>query len=139
MSPEMLRRSLDNLNRALDRLEEGLAAPESSTLAVDGTIQRFELCWKTLKRLLSLEGMETTTPHAALQAAYGAGWLKDETPWLQMLRDRNSTSHLYDEAKARMIYERIRQYHPALRAAASVVAERQQALTRSEPPPGAPE
>ena len=34
--------SIANLGRALDRLEEALAEPMTNTLAVDGTIQRFE-------------------------------------------------------------------------------------------------
>ena len=34
--------SLRNLRRAQDRLAEALEVPESNTLAIDGTIQRFE-------------------------------------------------------------------------------------------------
>lgn len=110
--------SLTNLGAALERLREALQEPEENKLAIDGTIQRFEfvieLYWKTLKRLLAWEGIQTQTPREALQQAYQAGWLADETAWLQMLRDRNQTSHLYNEAMAREIYNHIKQYFPEL-------------------------
>ena len=74
---------------------------------MDGTIQRFEfvieLFWKTLKRLLAAEGIQTGTPREAMQRAFEANWLGDETAWLQMLKDRNETSHVYDEASAKKI------------------------------------
>jgi nucleotidyltransferase substrate binding protein (TIGR01987 family) len=110
--------SLVNLATALERLREALQEPEANKLAVDGTIQRFEfvieLYWKTLKRLLAWEGIQTQTPREALQRAYQAGWLTDETAWLQMLRDRNQTSQLYNEALAHEIYDHIKQYFPEM-------------------------
>ncbi len=117
----------------MDRLAEALAEPVENPLAVDGTIQKFEfvieLFWKTLKHLLSDEGIETGTPREALQHAYMAGWLAHETPWLQMLRDRNETSHAYDETTARRIYHHVRaNYAEMAHTLATLEA-------RSEPPP----
>ncbi|BCJ87161.1 HI0074 family nucleotidyltransferase substrate-binding subunit [Effusibacillus dendaii] len=110
--------SLHNLGNALQRLREALEVPEDSILAVDGTIQRFEfaieLYWKTLKRLLAQEGVHTNTPRETLQHAFQVHWLEDETAWLQMLRDRNETSHVYDEATAVRIYRHIKQYFPEM-------------------------
>lgn len=121
MSDARLSRSVANLGRALARLEEAVALSESAnTLAVDGTIQRFEfaieLFWKTLNRRLAAEGIETTTPRETLSAAFQAHWLDDETAWLGMLEDRNRTSHIYDEQMARAIYTRIQHYTPVMRA-----------------------
>ena len=66
MSDRKLRQSVDNLGRALARLDEALAEPLANRLAIDGTIQRFEfaleLTWKTLKRLLEREGVTATRP-----------------------------------------------------------------------------
>jgi nucleotidyltransferase substrate binding protein (TIGR01987 family) len=111
--------SLENLERALKRLEEALREPGSNSLVIDGTIQRFEfvieLYWKTFKRLLAIEGLEANTPREALQKAYAAHWIDDEAVWLQMLRDRNETSHIYDEAAARRIYAHIQQNFPVLK------------------------
>ncbi|HEY8495526.1 MAG TPA: nucleotidyltransferase substrate binding protein [Limnochordales bacterium] len=119
MSEAKLRQSVASLGRALGRLDEALREPDTNPLAIDGTIQRFEfaieLLWKTLKRVLEHEGIQTRTPREALREAYQAGWLDDEVSWLQMLRDRNETSHIYDEVMARKIYERIREYAPKMR------------------------
>ena len=106
------------MGRALERLREALAQPEDNPLAIDGTIQRFEfaieLCWKVLRRFLIREGITTTTPREAMQQAFRAGWLADEAAWLQMLRDRNETSHTYNEATARRIYANVRAGFPEM-------------------------
>lgn len=119
---------LRNLGSALERLREALGEPEHSTLAIDGTIQRFEfvieLFWKTLKRCLEQEGIETRTPKETLQRAHQAAWLGDETAWLQMLRDRNETSHIYDEAAARRIYGHIREYFPEMEKTFAFLSDR---------------
>ena len=112
MTEPKLADSLLNLSRALLRLREALAVPSDQALAVDGTIQRFEftieLCWKTLKRALAFEGIDTTTPREALVQAFAVGLIDDETAWLDMLRDRNRAAHIYDEAMAVDLYQRIR-------------------------------
>ena len=112
---------LDALGRALDRLDEALAVSPDHPLAVDGTIQRFEftfeLAWKAAKDALTAEGLEVMTPKAALRGAFGLGWLADEEAWLQMLADRNLSSHVYREEVAAEIYGRIRTNAPRLREA----------------------
>ena len=122
------RQRLANLGRALDRLHEALAVPPDAPLAVDGTVQRFEfafeLAWKALKDALEYEGVDARTPREVLREATRAGWLGDETAWLDMLRDRNLSSHVYSEAVAGEIYGRIRQNVPALDAAREVLTRR---------------
>ena len=128
MIDQKVKQSLENLERALRRLEEALQEPVSNSLVIDGTIQRFEfvieLYWKTFKRLLATEGLEANTPREALQKAYAAHWIDDETAWLQMLRDRNETSHIYDEAAARRIYAHIQQNFSALKQTFLFLKER---------------
>ena len=112
MNDIKINQSISNLKRALSRLEEALSIPKDNPVIVDATIQRFkfviELYWKTLKRLLAQGGIQTDTLRDTLKKAYAAGWIKNETPWLQMLRDRNETSYVYDEKKAEEIYQHIR-------------------------------
>lgn len=112
MTEPKLSDSLINLSRALDRLRDALAVPSDQALAVDGTIQRFEfvieLCWKALKRGLAFEGIDTTTPREAVVQAFAIGLIDNETAWLDMLRDRNRAAHVYDEAMALALYQRIR-------------------------------
>jgi nucleotidyltransferase substrate binding protein (TIGR01987 family) len=121
-------RALATLGRALDRLREALGVPEDHPLAVDGTIQRFEfaieLSWKAMRRLLIREGITTNTPREALQEAFRAGWLADEGAWLQMLRDRNESSHTYNESVARRIYANVRSAFPEMERTYGVMKAR---------------
>ncbi len=112
MTQVKLAQSLDNLEQALARLRDALAVAEPNQLMIDGTILRFEfvieLFWKTIKRSLAAEAVHVTTPRETLKAAYKAEWIQNETIWLEMLDDRNNTSHVYDEAMALKIYQHIR-------------------------------
>lgn len=117
MSVDRIERSLGNLEQAVLRLKEALEEPESDPLTLDGTIQRFEfvfeLSWKTLMHMLEAEGLTAagptaTTPRAVIREAYKAQWIDNEAAWLQMLNDRNDTSHTYNVALARKIYGHIR-------------------------------
>jgi len=118
MSVDKAEQSIANLRQALDRLQEALNEPTTNSLVIDGTIQRFEfvieLYWRTLKRLLSLNGIETGTPREAISEAFRAGWIGNETAWLEMLRDRNETSHIYNETMARRIHAHIRNNNAVL-------------------------
>ncbi len=121
-------KSLDSLGKAMRRLDAILQEPEANDYIVDATIQRFEfvieLFWKTLKRLLALEQIATDTPKEALQKAYQARWLHDEQAWLAMVRARNMSSHVYDEAMAQQIYREIRRYYPELRRTHDFLVDR---------------
>ncbi len=118
MSADKIGQSLRNLEQAVIRLKEALDEPETNPLAIDGTIQRFEfafeLNWKTLKRMLEAEGIAAATPRAVLREAFTAQWIDHEAAWLQMLNDRNDTSHTYDAAIARRVYGHIRDNFPIL-------------------------
>ncbi len=89
----------------------------------DATIQRVEftveLIWKTFKAFLALEKIDVRSPKAAMRHAYALGWIDDEQIWLNMLDDRNLCSHAYSESMARQIYERIKEYYPAMERACS--------------------
>ena len=74
-----------------------------------------------MRRALALEGIEAGTPRETLKHADAAGWIDDEARWLQMLRDRNLTSRLYNEAMAREVFGRIRDNYPVLRRALVVL------------------
>jgi nucleotidyltransferase substrate binding protein (TIGR01987 family) len=120
--------SLEGLGKALARLEEALDIPHPNSLIVDGTIQRFEfvttLYWETLKRLLAEEGIDAPTPKETLKQAFQIKWLDDETAWLQMLKDRNETSHVYDEKTALRIYKNIQKNFPELKQVYAKLAAR---------------
>lgn len=70
-----------------------------------------------LKRLLLSKGIEAKALRETLKDAYQVGWLQNEQGWLQMLKDRNETSHVYDEKIARNILENIIGYFPEMKKA----------------------
>jgi nucleotidyltransferase substrate binding protein (TIGR01987 family) len=114
--------SIGNLEKAVLKLETALTIPKDRELVVEGTIQRFEvtieLFWKTLKRGLEYEGFHPKTPRESLKQAFAIGWLHDEEQWLDMLEQRNITSHNYlEEQLAEDNYEDIKLVAPILRIA----------------------
>jgi nucleotidyltransferase substrate binding protein (TIGR01987 family) len=121
MTVPAARRQLEGLAQTLERLEEALATSETETLAIDGTIHRFEsvfeLCWRAMKSLIELNtpSIEANSARATIKAAFAAGWIDDEAAWLDLLDMRNATSHTYREAVARDVYQRIKLRTPMIR------------------------
>ena len=78
---------------------------------------QFELSWKLLKELLTYEGRAeaaTGSPREIIKAAYAVYDFMDETVWLDMLRDRNLSTHIYDGEEVRRLAGRvIDRYIPA--------------------------
>ena len=113
MSQPELSAILDSFATALARLHDALSQPKSEWTR-DAAIQRFEftfeLAWKTLSRFAEREGMQCASPRQALKAALHVGWIEDEPGWLDMLNDRNRTTHTYREATAEEIYSRLKEY-----------------------------
>lgn len=105
---------LQNFIKALDKLKEGLLQySEQNELLRDGIIQRFEftfeLAWKTLKEVFEEEGLiGLNSPKTVLKEAFSAGIIEDEKLWINMLMDRNATSHLYSENSSKEICVNIR-------------------------------
>jgi nucleotidyltransferase substrate binding protein (TIGR01987 family) len=124
---KLLHESLTQWATAILRLDEALKqSPQSNPLAIDGTIQRFEFCfdlgWKTMKRALEVQGLQEKTPREVFKAAFKLGWLSEgDTFWMQMLEDRNRTSHTYDAPTADEVYSRIKGYHQAYQRLSQVL------------------
>ncbi len=120
--------SYKNLGQALERLKDIMSVPlDQNDFVLDAAIQRFEfvteLFWKTLKHFLLLKGVEVALPRDALQKAYVAGWLENEALWLQMMRDRNQTSHTYQHVLAVEIYQHIKLYLPEFQRSYEKIGE----------------
>lgn len=90
-----------------------------STLELEGLIQRFEytfeLGWKLLKDRLEHDGvpLPTATPRAVVRAAYEARLIEDGETWMDMLADRNRTSHIYEADLALDVVREIRSRYAA--------------------------
>ena len=113
MSKERFAERKTELANAVKRLREAVAQPETD-LVRDAVIQRFEftfeLVWKSLKLYLERQGLDCGGPRSTLKKAFTEQLIHspDEADvWLQLLEDRNLTSHAYDEALAHLIYQHI--------------------------------
>lgn len=107
------RAKFNNFQNAMSWLNEGFNVYDGNDLARDGIIQRFEftfeLAWKTLKAIFEDEGLlGLNSPKTVLREALSAGLISDDESWLDMLNDRNSTVHIYNERLSLDIYQRIR-------------------------------
>ena len=113
-----MKEAIDKLSQAVLRLKEGILNA-TDDLDKDGVIQRFEftfeLFWKTLKIYLNDKGVVCRTPKDSLKEAFNIGFLGDEATFLNMLLDRNRTSHVYSQKVSEEIFKRIQnEYFPAI-------------------------
>ena len=121
MSNYQIEQAFLRLEKALKALGVVVVKPIDPDCAyVDATIQRFEfsieLFWKLLRLLLSSKGVDATYPKDVLREAFAGKLIDNEQIWLSMLRDRNLTSHTYDEDLAAIIYANIKNYYPVMTA-----------------------
>jgi nucleotidyltransferase substrate binding protein (TIGR01987 family) len=101
-----------NFSKALSHLENALQIPEPDFLQKAGIIQlfemSFELAWNMVKDFLEEEGfVEVKSPRSALKKAFEIGLLSSGHAWMELLVDRNLTTHTYDEARATAVKELI--------------------------------
>lgn len=103
--------ALNKLEKAVCRLREAIQTAHDD-LGRDGTIQRFEftfeLLWKSIKIILKSKGIDTKTPRDSFKEAFRLEWFSDEATFLDMMEDRNKTSHVYDEAASAQIFANIK-------------------------------
>lgn len=116
------------LEKPLKALEIMASAPPQEHRAhIDATIQRFEftieLFWKLLKAILEYKGINVQYPKDVLKEAYQGDLIDHETVWLNMMQDRNLTSHTYDENLADKIYQHIQSYVPVFRVTFDTLAQ----------------
>jgi len=69
----------------------------------------FELGWKTIKDYLYSQGIETNFPREAIKEAFAYEVIADGEIWIKMLEDRNLTVHTYDEEKANIVVNEIKE------------------------------
>ena len=119
MSNLQIKESLDKTQKALIAFKLMLDKPMDVDKGYrDASIQRFEftieLTWKLLKQVLNQKGVDVTYPKDVLKAAYQGQMINDEVLWLNVLKDRNLTSHTYNEELADEIYKRLKTYCPVI-------------------------
>ena len=88
----------------------------------------FELGWKALQAVLLGHGVQeaaTGSPREIFRLGYRVGFLREETVWLDMLRSRNLSVQIYNEAEANELAARVlSSYLPALEGLLAVLEEK---------------
>ena len=67
----------------------------------------FELGWKVLKDYLFSKDIEVFTPRDVIKSAFSSEILPSAQIWIDMAKDRNASSHEYNQDKVNKILERI--------------------------------
>lgn len=67
-----------------------------------------ELSWKVMKDFLEEQGKtDIFGSKLAVKEAFNVGLISDGETWLEMIKIRNLTSHIYDEAEIMKILDQI--------------------------------
>lgn len=98
--------------KALAQLTKFIDKGELNELEEQGLIQAFEytheLAWKLLKEFLSEQGTQDIYGSKdATRAAFSLGLIEDGEIWMNMIKDRNRTSHTYNKEIAQEIASNI--------------------------------
>jgi nucleotidyltransferase substrate binding protein (TIGR01987 family) len=126
MSPNPLNKSLENCRKAFAQLEEFAAASKGSRMDRAAVIQAFEFTyetfWHAFKKLVEQQGQTAAFPRMAIAGAFQMKLIADEALWLDMIADRNKTSHTYNDELSKKIYEAVvSRYLPAFKSALAVL------------------
>ncbi|RKZ39021.1 MAG: nucleotidyltransferase [Gammaproteobacteria bacterium] len=105
-----LEKALKSLERAIKRSQ---GVPDDEEVR-DSVIQRFEytyeLSWKMLKRQLEIDSQTPASIDAMgfkemIREAAERSLINNPEAWFEYRRQRNITSHAYDENKAAIVYK----------------------------------
>lgn len=113
MNENKLKYKFEDFQKALKKLETALEKDAHlDELYLDGTIQRFEfvyeLSWKLMKSYLEYQGTEVVSPRETFREGFKDGIISDATEWINLMINRNKTSHTYKEETAWDIYDKIK-------------------------------
>lgn len=108
---------VNTAEKALGTLFDVLDLQDVSVIERDAAIQRFEYSfeavWKAVRAyLFEFEGIDAASPKKVLRESRNVSLLSDEQTalGLEMVDDRNLTSHTYHEGLAQRIFERLDRY-----------------------------
>lgn len=101
-----------NFTKAYSQLKKFIAKKVLNELEEQGLIKSFEytyeLGWNTLKDYFEYQGNnELNGSRDAINEAFSRGLITDGESWMNMFKDRNRTSHTYNEATAKEIVNNI--------------------------------
>lgn len=101
-------KKFENFEVHLQTLKKAPMEDLDNEFIISGIIDKFyiqfELGWKMLKELLQYEGKAirvTGSPRSIVKEAYNCYDFMREDIWLEMLKNRNDTTHIYDGESAK--------------------------------------
>jgi nucleotidyltransferase substrate binding protein (TIGR01987 family) len=108
-----------NYKKALSQLEKFVAQGKLNELEEQGLIQAFEctheLAWNVLRDYLREQGNFTIHgSRDATREAFKLDLIHEGETWMEMIQDRNRTSHTYNRETADLIAKNIMQRYVAL-------------------------
>ena len=97
-----------NFQKALFQLKKFIDKGELSELEKQGLIKAFEytyeLAWNTIKDFLEYQGTKDIIgSRDSFREAFRVGIITDAETWMDILKSRNGTSHIYNEEIAEEI------------------------------------
>jgi len=110
----------EDFKNILGKWKQALDQPKSE-LSRDAAILRFvrrpadEVGWKLIQVLAREEGHEVKSPRQAFQQAFSLGWVSDEIIWFDILKARNTATHVYRETYANALYQELDTYYKAFK------------------------
>lgn len=101
-----------NYVKAFSQLQKFIDKGKLNEFEEQGLIQCFEytyeLAWNVLKDYLEAEGNRNIIgSKSAIMEAFKVGLIQDGEGWMRMFKDRNKTSHTYNEETADEIVSHI--------------------------------
>ncbi|MBS1209296.1 MAG: nucleotidyltransferase substrate binding protein family [Proteobacteria bacterium] len=126
MNPDVRwKQRFDNFSKALVTLQKAVelaALRPLSELEQQGLIQGFEftheLAWNVLKDFLEEKGISGLIgSRDATRSAFRNGLVEEGEAWMDMIKDRNLTSHTYHQVVAARIADNVlNRFYPAFQA-----------------------
>lgn len=105
---------LSEFEKAIQSLENSLTPPPANDRERDGSIKRFEytfeLAWKSAKRVLASEGIESLTPKSVIRDLGNQGWIDNVEEWLDFLKARNESTHIYKQQTAVTVFNKAKEF-----------------------------
>ncbi len=105
--------------KALNQLTEFIDKGALNKFEEQGLVQAFEytyeLAWTVLKDFLEFQGHQNIFgSRDAITEAFKTGLIEHGELWMEMFKDRNKTSHTYNEATAKEITTAVRTHYMTL-------------------------
>jgi nucleotidyltransferase substrate binding protein (TIGR01987 family) len=92
---------ISNFLKAREQFEEyrkNIVRKQDRAGAIQAFEFTYEMCWKTMKRLLSRQGViDINSPRSCFREAAKIGMISDPKNWFNFIEIRNLTVHTYSE------------------------------------------